>query len=64
MPLSKWFRGRRVVDTKVRGDLILVKLARRSPQRRPEWIAVSLAEYKQGLIVQVLPPRRGKDPPN
>ena len=50
MSLTKWFRGRRVQETKRRGKLILVKLARRSSQDSPQWIAVTPEEYRREVI--------------
>lgn len=50
MPIEKWYRGRRIAYTKRRGDLIFVKLARRSASEKPEWIALTLDQYQREVI--------------
>lgn len=57
MPLKKWFRGRRVQATKRRGDLILVKLASLTAEKRPQWIAVTPQEYEREVIIYRTPRR-------
>ncbi|QDU26255.1 hypothetical protein ETAA8_13310 [Anatilimnocola aggregata] len=51
MPLEKYYRGRRVLRTKRRGNFILVKLTQSENRASAAWISVLPEEYEQGLSV-------------
>jgi hypothetical protein len=47
-----------VQATKRRGKRILVKLARRGSHDKPQWIAVTPAQYNRELVVEFRPSRK------
>ena len=56
IPFVKWF-GRRIRNTRRRGDVIHVKLVGARPGDPPEWIIVPPDAYTAGLRVQCIPER-------